>query len=196
MTKKLLYLLPITLMLVPLAASAHVGIGPTFGFWYGFLHPLGGFDHILAMVGVGLWARQTGGRAVWAVPLAFVSVMIVGGVLGASGITLPFVEQAVVMSVLIVGVLIAAAIRLPLIASTLLVGLFAIFHGHVHGAEMPLGQAGILYGVGFILTTALLHGSGVALGTAFHKNLKGTVVRYTGATIALAGAYLTYLLIH
>ncbi|MEO6054363.1 MAG: HupE/UreJ family protein, partial [Chthoniobacterales bacterium] len=138
-------------LLVPSLVHAHVGVGATNGFEHGFTHPLTGLDHICAMLAVGLWAAQMGGRAIWAVPLTFVSVMAVGGMLGMSGIALPFTEQGIILSVLTLGVLIAASARLPLVASMIIVGLFAIFHGHAHGAEMPETASGVLYAGGFIL---------------------------------------------
>ena len=123
--------------LVPSLAHAHVGVGETSGFAHGFGHPLSGLDHICAMVAVGLWAAQMGGRAIWAVPLTFVTVMAFGGLLGMMHVDVPFIETGIVVSVLTLGVFIAAAVRLPLIASIIVVGLFAICHGHAHGAEMP-----------------------------------------------------------
>ena len=126
-------------------------------------HPVGGLDHICAMLAVGLWAAQTGGRSVWAVPLTFVSVMVLGGMLGMMGIGLPFAEQGIVLSVLILGVLIAASIRLPLWVSSSMVGLFALFHGHAHGTEMPESAFAMIYALGFILSTASLLNSTLSL---------------------------------
>ena len=136
------------IFLTPSLANAHTGIGNTAGLLHGFGHPLGGLDHILAMVAVGIWAAQIGGKAIWAVPTTFVSVMVVGGILGITGVAVPFVEQGIVMSVLILGVLIAAAACLPLASSAAIVGLFALFHGHAHGAEIPVAVSGFAYGVG------------------------------------------------
>ncbi len=151
--------------LLPSLAQAHPGIpGHTHGFDNGLFHPLTGLDHICAMIAVGLWAAQRGGRALWLVPLTFVSVMAFGGALGMSGIALPFVETGIVASVLILGVLIAAAVRLPLMASAAMVGLFALFHGFAHGAEMPDTASGLVYGIGFIAATAILHLCGIGLG--------------------------------
>src|SRR5437016_825230 len=116
------------LLLVPSLAHAHTGFGPTTGLGHGFTHPLCGLDHILAMLAVGLWATQMGGRSVWVVPLAFISLMSVGGIMGATGHALPFTEMGIVMSVLILGVLIVSSTRSPLVASATIVGLFAIFH--------------------------------------------------------------------
>jgi urease accessory protein len=142
------------------------------------------------MVAVGLWAAQMGGRSIWAVPLTFVAVMAFGGFLGAMGVSLPFVEKGIVISVLMLGVFIAAAVRLPLVASVIIVGLFAICHGHAHGAEMPETASGITYGIGFILATALLHACGIGLGIGIQRLAKPMVIRSAGIAIALCGAYL------
>jgi urease accessory protein len=122
---------------VPALAQAHPQIGNSAGFARGLAHPMSGSDHICAMIAVGLWAAQRGDRALWLVPLVFVLAMTIGGILGMAAISLPFVEPGIAASVLVLGILIAAAVRLPLIASVLLVGLFALFHGHAHGSEMP-----------------------------------------------------------
>ena len=142
------------------------------------------------MLAVGIWAAQVGGRAIWAVPSTFVSVMIIGGILGITGIAVPFVEPGIIMSVLILGALIAVAARLPLVLSMLIVGLFAMFHGYAHGAEMPVAASGLFYGIGFALATALLHLSGISVGVLFQKTARVQIIRYAGATIAMAGVYL------
>jgi len=180
-----------TLLLLPSLAHAHTG-GHATGFWHGAEHPVSGLDHILAMVAVGLWAAQLRGRALWAVPASFVGVMALGGVLGVAGIAMPFVEQGIVLSVLALGVLVAAAVRLPLAASVALGGLFAIFHGHAHGAEMPAAASGLTYGAGFVLATALLHLSGIGLGMLLQKSPKVQVVRFAGAAIAMCSGYLWF----
>ncbi|HEX5470534.1 MAG TPA: HupE/UreJ family protein, partial [Lacipirellulaceae bacterium] len=144
------YLLFAPLLLIlgsPSIALAHVGVGSTQGLLAGLGHPVSGLDHLCAMIGVGIWAAQRGGKGIWLLPLAFLLVMAIGGILGAAAIALPFAERGIVLSVLILGVLIAAAIRMPLILSTLIIGIFALFHGHVHGAEMPLTASGLTYGV-------------------------------------------------
>ena len=142
---------------------AHPG-HDTASFGAGLVHPLGGLDHILAMLAVGLWVAQLGGRARWMAPATFIGVMTLGGALGLAHVSLPFVEQGILLSVLVLGVLIAAAVRLPLVASAAIVGLFALCHGFAHGAEMPDTAAGFTYGAGFALATALLHGSGLLAG--------------------------------
>jgi urease accessory protein len=168
----------------PSTAHAHVGVGPTSGLLQGLIHPFTGLDHLAAMVGVGLWAAQIGGRARWIVPLTFVAVMSAGGLLGTLGVSIPFVEPGILASVLVLGVLIAAAVRLPLVASCLIVGLFAICHGHAHGAEMPETASGLAYGIGFVSATGFLHSCGVALGLLAQRSASPRVIRYAGGAIA------------
>jgi len=176
-------------LLLPSFAYAHAGAGETGGFMYGLMHPASGLDHVCAMLAVGLWAAQTGGRSVWAVPLTFVGVMALGGALPMLGIGLPFVEQGIVLSVLLLGVLIAAAVRLPLWLSSGMVGLFALWHGHAHGTEMPaLGS--VEYVLGFLLATALLHAIGIAFGLGVQRLAHERVIHTAGAGIALCGVYL------
>jgi urease accessory protein len=175
---------------LPNVVFAHTGLGDVNGLWDGLIHPLTGLDHTCAMVGVGLWAAQRGGRAVWLAPLAFLCVMGVGAALGMMAISVPFVERGIVASVLILGVLIAAVIRLPLLLSILIVGTFALFHGHAHGAEMPHTASGVMYGIGFLAATGLLHSVGVAVGLLARQSASAWVVRYAGAAIVLCGLYL------
>ena len=177
-------------MLLVVPASAHTGYGPTGGFLYGLEHPIGGLDHLLAMLAVGLWAAQIGGRALWAVPTTFIGVMLLGGFLGMAGIAVPFVEGGILVSVFGLGVLIAAAVRLPLPASTLLVGFFALFHGHAHGAEMPAQTSGFLYALGFVVSTALLHAVGAAAGIAVGRFYAPSIVRLAGAAVCVAAVWL------
>ena len=174
----------------PSLAHAHTGVSTTHDFLHGLAHPLTGIDHICAMIAVGLWAAQRGGRALWAVPLTFVTVMAVGGALGMAGLAIPFAEKGIVLSVLMLGVLIAASIRLPLIASTLIVALFAVFHGHAHGVEMSDTASGLVYGAGFVLATACLHLGGIGLGMLTQKVSAPYFVRIAGGAIAGCGMYL------
>jgi urease accessory protein len=176
--------------LTPALALAHTGAGETAGWVQGFSHPLGGADHLLAMVAVGLWAAQLGGRALWAVPAAFVAAMMLGGLLGISGVPIPFIEQGILSSVLVLGVLIACAFRLPLRYGSLLVALFALFHGHAHGAEIPALAAAGAYTFGFALATALLHAAGIGLGLLARTTSMQAATRLAGAAIALSGLYL------
>jgi urease accessory protein len=172
-------------------AEAHTGVGSTIGFTHGFLHPLSGIDHMLAMVAVGLFAARLGGRALWLVPSTFVAMMAVGGILGINAIPVPFVEIGIALSVLVLGAAVALDFSLPTAAAMALVGVFAIFHGHAHGAEMPETASGLTYGIGFMLATALLHvvGIGLGLGIAYFATKQGSswIMRVVGAVTALAG---------
>jgi urease accessory protein len=186
---KLQFILIAASLFVPTLAMAHVGVGPTTGLLRGFVHPMTGLDHVCAMVAVGLWASQMGGRAIWVVPLTFVTMMACGAAIGMAGLSGPIVERGIVISVLALGVLIAAAVRLPLVAGALLVGLFALFHGHAHGTEMPATASGLVYGAGFILATASLHACGIATGLILQKSDRGQLIRFAGMAIAVCGLY-------
>ncbi|OLP55710.1 urease accessory protein [Rhizobium rhizosphaerae] len=178
------------LVLLPGAAFAHTGVGHASGFVHGFAHPVSGLDHILAMVMVGLFAARLGGRALWLLPITFVAVMALGGALGVAGVTVPFVETGIALSVLVLGAVVALNVKAPTAAAMGLVGLFAIFHGHAHGAEMPEDAGGLAYAAGFMLATALLHGAGLALGLSLGRfeGRKGALaVRSAGGLVAVAG---------
>jgi urease accessory protein len=178
------------LMLLQGALLAHTGAGMTSGFGTGFFHPVGGADHVLAMVAVGLWAVQMGGRALWIVPSAFVVMMLLGGILGISGVEVPFIETGILASVVILGALIAAGAKPSVALSAAIVGLFAIFHGHAHGAEMPLDAGALFYSIGFVLATAMLHVAGIAAGRALESTYTARVARFGGGAIASAGVFL------
>jgi urease accessory protein len=174
-----------------LPAEAHVGIGPTSSFSAGFLHPLSGIDHMTVMVSVGLWAALKGGRALWAWPLAFVSVMLVGGALGMAHVPIPLVEPGILASVVALGVLVALAVDLPISAGAVIIGLFALFHGHAHGTEVPESAGGLEYMAGFALATALLHGLGIAAGLGLGERMRG-LTRAAGAACAAVGLGLVF----
>ena len=172
------------------AAEAHTGVGSTSGFAHGFMHPIGGADHVLAMVAVGLFAAHLGGRPLWLVPLSFVSMMIVGGALGMAGVPVPFVELGIGLSVVALGAAVAFGLDIPASAAMALVGFFAIFHGHAHGAEMPDTASGLAYGLGFVLATAALHGLGIGLGLAIGgmNRIHGRrILQVAGSAMALCG---------
>jgi urease accessory protein len=171
------------LCVFPTIASAHIIPGSPHGFHDGFAHPFSGLDHLLAMVAVGLWASQQRGRAVWLMPLTFVSVMVLGGALGLAGACLPGAEWAIVASVLVLGGLVATASRFHPTLAMLVVGFFAVFHGYAHGREMPAAVGAWSFSLGFVAATLLLHGAGLALGLTA-KNQRA--VRWAGAAIALS----------
>lgn len=179
----------LALALSPTVAFAHTGIGATSGFWHGVSHPISGLDHILAMVTVGLFAWQLGGRALWMVPAAFVGLMALGGALGMAGIGMPFVETGIALSVIVLGAAVALNPRAPVAAAAALVGFFALFHGHAHGAEMPEDAGGLAYALGFMLATALLHAAGIGAGFGLGRLSARTpmLMRGAGALVSLAG---------
>jgi urease accessory protein len=173
---------PGILLLLPTLASAHILPGTSHGLQDGLLHPLTGWDHLLAMFAVGLWAAQHRGRAVWTIPLTFVGVMIFGGVLGLTGAYLPGVEIGIAASVLALGGLIATRTRFAPTLSMMIVGLFALFHGYAHGHEMPAAVSALPFSIGFVISTLFLHGLGIAAGLGLREQPR--VVRFAGAAIA------------
>jgi urease accessory protein len=179
----------ICLVAVPGAALAHPGHADVAGFGQGFAHPLGGLDHVLAMVAVGVYAAVLGGRALWAVPAAFVGAMATGAALGAAGVPMPHVEIAITLSVVALGLAVALRIGLPTLGAMTLVGLFAVFHGHAHGAEMVMEAGGPAYAAGFLLATALLHGAGLAAGLLTARSAP-RLAPMAGGAMALAGVAL------
>jgi urease accessory protein len=188
--KRILQLAALALCLAPTAALAHTGIGDTSGFAHGFMHPLGGLDHLLAMILVGLFAYQVWGRALWLVPLTFIAVMALGGFLGVAESPVPFIEIGIALSVVVLGAIVAFGIKPPVAAAMAIVGLFAIFHGHAHGAEMPMDASGVAYGLGFMLATALLHAAGVGIGMLIGMRARwrgDNVYRAAGGLASLAG---------
>lgn len=183
-------LLALLLALVPTAAFAHPGHGEAIGFMAGFMHPMGGLDHILAMVAVGVFAFVLGGRALFLVPLSFVGMMIVGFLLGIGHVDLPFVELGIALSSIVIGAAAAWGKPMPVAAAMSLVGVFAIFHGHAHGAEMPTSEGGLEFALGFVAATAILHIAGIAaaLGTARLSGRFGKpIARLAGAAFAIGG---------
>ena len=183
-------LLALALVLIPSAALAHTGVGHASGFLHGFEHPLGGIDHVLAMVAVGVFAFVLSGRALWLVPMAFVGMMAVGFLLGVGGIQMPFVELGIALSSIVIGAAAAWGRPMPAAMAMALVGVFAVFHGHAHGAEMPLDSSGLGYALGFIAATALLHlaGIGAATGVARLAGRYGRpLAQLAGGVFALGG---------
>lgn len=165
------------------------------GIYAGLLHPILGIDHLLAMVAVGLLSAQMGGRAIWTVPAAFVSLMAVGGFLGIIGLPIPFVEFGIAFSVVALGIALAARRKLPISLAMAFVGVFALFHGHAHGTELPILSETMLdvlaYVFGFLVATAGLHLIGALIGQIAMSNPRGaTTLRFSGAIIALVGVFL------
>ncbi len=176
-----------TLLLWGSPALAHIEGGQAAGFLTGLGHPWSGFDHVLAMIAVGLWGAQLGNPANWLLPVTFPMVMSLGALLGLLGIPLPGVEIGIACSAILLGAMVLGELRPRLIAAALLVGFFAIFHGHAHGTELPPGQSGLLYSMGFVIATGILHGLGIALGLIQRWPGGQLVLRGAGAVIAVAG---------
>jgi urease accessory protein len=178
----------ITMLASISAAEAHKMGTESAGFIMGLTHPFMGLDHLLVMIAVGIWAAQTGGSAVWRLPLSFVVMMAVAALFGASGYGLPSLEPLIAGSLLLLGLMVVFTVRIPINLSTVLVGLFAVFHGYAHGLEMPQASSALFYGSGFVLATSLLHLIGIGLGKVTYR--KYLLSRLIGSTIALAGLYL------
>ncbi|MGH9461852.1 MAG: HupE/UreJ family protein [Vicinamibacteria bacterium] len=175
----------------PRLAMAHVQSGEAAGFWSGLGHPISGLDHVLAMISVGLWGAQLGAPAVWVLPVTFPMVMAFGGMLGLLGLGLPGVEVGIALSAVVLGFMIFREARPPLWVAAVIVGLFAIFHGHAHGTELPVGQSGLLYSIGFVVSTGLLHATGIAIGLVHRWSAGKLALRAAGVLVAVAG--LTFL---
>lgn len=170
-------------------AFAHEQAGVAGGLLSGLLHPLTGIDHLIAMVAVGLWGAQLGAPAIWLLPITFPLVMAMGGVLGVLRAPLPAPEIAIALSALILGAAVATRFRAPLAACAVVVGLFAIFHGHAHGVELPSAANPLAYGVGFVTATGLLHLCGILIGAVARWPLGARVIQALGAAIAALGCY-------
>jgi len=168
-------------------ALAHTGGTIASGFAGGFAHPLFGVDHIVAMVAVGLWGAFLGAPAIWLLPIVFPIVMAFGGVLGILGVEIPWVETGIAVSAIVLGLMVALGVRAPLAVAAVLVGAFAIFHGHAHGTELPAAADAIAYSVGFVVATGLLHLAGIALGSLTRWPAGKIAVRAAGGAIAVAG---------
>lgn len=191
--KRAIIILAAASVLTPVAALAHTGAGDTHGVVHGFMHPVTGLDHVLAMVAVGILAALLGGRTIWLVPASFVALAAVGGLLGVQGVLVPFVEFGISASVVLLGLAIALQARLPLGWTVGLVGLFGLYHGYAHGAEMPADASGFAYGAGFLAATAMLHIAGIGLGLGIAHMARRSATRFAqagGTAIALAGVVL------
>jgi urease accessory protein len=171
------------------SAMAHTQVGLAEGFTSGFMHPIFGPDHLIAMVAVGLWGAELHNPAIWILPITFPVIMAVGGMLGMIGIPMPFVEVGVASSAIVLGYMVATYTRLPFWIAALMVGAFAIFHGYAHGAELPDASNPLAYGAGFVLATGLLHLTGIVIGLLVRWPIGVQAVRVCGVFIALLGVY-------
>lgn len=176
--------------MLPTLALAHPGHDGSTSFSTGFMHPMGGLDHLLAMIAIGLWAASMRGRALWAVPAAFVGTMIIGGALAMAGMRVPFVEEGILLSVVLMGALLIGSVRFDVKVCMAIAGVFALFHGAAHGMEMPLNAHGAEYALGFALATALLHVVGMGLGLILARLEMPIITRVTGGMIAAAGVFM------
>ncbi len=175
------------LLLAPVVTHAHTGDGEVGGFTSGFLHPLFGLDHVVAMVAVGLWGAFLGRPAIWVLPITFPLVMAIGGVFGVLGVPFPAVEQMIAFSGILLGAMVLFAVKPPLAFAGIVVAFFAIFHGYAHGAELPEAASAVTFAVGFVLATGLLHLCGIALGLLTRWPGGVVAVRAMGGIICLIG---------
>jgi urease accessory protein len=179
----------VVLMLLSTTAHAHQEAGSGSGFTSGLHHPISGLDHVLAMIAVGLWGAQLGKPALWMLPVAFPMMMACGGILGLLGVTLPGVEIGIALSALVLGALVLGQVRAPLWIALSVVAVFAVFHGHAHGTELPPGASAIAYSIGFVIATGLLHAFGVLIGLAHAWTAGKWIIRAAGAAVAAGGIY-------
>jgi urease accessory protein len=182
-------------MTVPVAvcwaqtAFAHVQERAAAGFLTGFVHPISGLDHVLAMVAVGLWGAQLGAPAIWVLPVAFPLVMAMGGMLGLIGVPVPGIEYGIAASAILLGAAVLFEVRASLVVTALLVGVFAIFHGHAHGTEVPPGQSALLYSMGFVIATGCLHALGIGIGAVHRWTWGQKLLRAAGGGVAVGGVF-------
>jgi len=179
----------LALALLPAIALAHEEAGQATGFISGLVHPVSGFDHVLAMIAVGLWGAVLGPPAIWVLPVAFPLVMALGGMMGLLGFPLPGVELGIAVSAIVLGVMVLAEVRPRLWVAAAIVAFFAIFHGHAHGRELPEGTSALLYSLGFVMATGLLHATGIVLGLAHRWAAGRQFVRVAGVGVALGGIF-------
>jgi urease accessory protein len=191
-----LAVIAILLALAP-NAQAHILPDEGGGFKAGFHHPWSGLDHICAMVAVGLWGAQLGGRAMWLLPVVFPLVMSVGGFFGLIGVPLPGQEIGIALSALLLGTMVCLEVKPKnLVWPAILVGVFGFYHGHAHGVELPPGESGLLYSIGFVLATGTLHACGITIGLVHRWAAGKIVLRVAGAAIAACGIYFLWVALH
>jgi urease accessory protein len=176
-------------LLWPLAAWAHVESGQAGGFVSGLSHPISGLDHVVAMIAVGLWGAQLGMPALWVLPVAFPMLMAIGGMLGLIGAPLPGVEIGIALSAVVLGALVLGRVRLPLALAVAVVAFFAVFHGHAHGTELQAGQDALLYSLGFVVATGLLHAVGIGIGSIQRWGRGRRALQGAGGLVMVAGLY-------
>jgi len=177
------------LLLAAMPALAHVQEGQAAGFLTGLRHPFSGLDHVLAMVAVGLWGAQLGAPAIWLLPVTFPMVMAFGGFLGLIGVPLPGVEIGIAASAILLGGMVAKEARPPLGLAAAMVASFAVFHGHAHGTELPAGQSGLTYSIGFVIATGCLHATGIGIGVIHRWGWGRIALRAAGAAVGAAGVF-------
>lgn len=174
------------------SAHAHVQQGQAISFLTGLEHPVSGLDHVLAMVAVGIWGAQLGNPAIWLLPIAFPMMMALGAMMGLIGMGLPGIEIGIAVSAIVLGCMILGEVRANLAVAVILVGFFAVFHGHAHGTELPAGQSGLLYSMGFVVATGCLHGAGIVIGLIHRWTAGRLILRGGGAVIAMMGVFFLY----
>ena len=173
-------------------ALAHDNPGVPGGLISGFMHPLSGLDHLIAMVAVGIWGAQLGNPAIWLLPITFPLVMAIGGVLGIAGVPLPVPDVIIALSGVVLGVVVATRARAPFVVAAIVVAIFAIFHGHAHGAELPAAANALAYGIGFVVATGALHLCGISIGALIRWPAGERLIRGVGAVIATLGCFFLY----
>lgn len=178
----------LALLFANVCAYAHAG-GGAGGFAAGFAHPMNGLDHVLAMVAVGLWGAQLGPPQLWLLPVTFPLVMAFGGAIGLMGVPLPAVEVGIALSAVALGAMVLLEAKPDVRISMALIGFFALFHGHAHGAELPAGESGLLYSIGFVCSTGLMHAAGIGVGTIHEIKAGRIALRGAGAIVMAGGLY-------
>jgi urease accessory protein len=178
-----------TLLLASAGALAHQETGKAIGFLSGFTHPISGLDHVVAMVAVGLWGAVLGAPAIWVLPVAFPVMMAIGGLAGLLGFPLPGVEIGIATSAIVLGAAVLTERRPSLWIAAIVVGIFAVFHGHAHGSELPPGENALLYSLGFVMATGMLHAIGILMGVAHRWSAGRQAIRAAGGGVALAGLF-------
>jgi urease accessory protein len=171
------------------SAQAHIVRGEAIGFVSGLKHPVSGLDHICAMIAVGMWGAQLGAPAIWVLPVTFPLIMAIGGFLGLIGVPLPGTELGIALSGVMLGTMVLLEMRPPLYWAAVLVGIFGLYHGHAHGAELPAGENGLLYSLGFVISTGLLHLTGITIGLIHRWPWGRRMLQLAGAGVVVCGLY-------